>query len=193
ADADDDDDEAAFDGADDAYDDDEGDDDDDDDDDEAEGDEPGEADQAAAASEHAVAAAAPRDWTVRQLCSDGSCIGVIGSDGRCKVCGRPAAGSPATTPAATAEPASASTPTQDTIEVQAEVQVHAEPAGALALGAPEAPASLAVAADPLRGFLGGVPAGPPPPTAAREACADVVCTGAIGADGRCDVCGKGAS
>ncbi|HKA87806.1 MAG TPA: hypothetical protein VKE22_09085 [Haliangiales bacterium] len=24
----------------------------------------------------------------RQLCSDGACIGVIGPDGRCKVCGR---------------------------------------------------------------------------------------------------------
>jgi hypothetical protein len=25
----------------------------------------------------------------RELCPDGACIGVIGSDGRCKVCGRP--------------------------------------------------------------------------------------------------------
>jgi hypothetical protein len=27
----------------------------------------------------------------RQLCSDGNCLGLIGSDGKCKVCGRPAA------------------------------------------------------------------------------------------------------
>lgn len=27
-------------------------------------------------------------WGDRQLCPDGSCIGVIGDDGRCKVCGR---------------------------------------------------------------------------------------------------------
>jgi hypothetical protein len=26
----------------------------------------------------------------RQLCPDGSCIGIIGSDGKCKVCGLPA-------------------------------------------------------------------------------------------------------
>ncbi len=30
------------------------------------------------------------DWAHRQLCSDGNCIGVIGSDGRCKECGKPA-------------------------------------------------------------------------------------------------------
>jgi hypothetical protein len=38
---------------------------------------------------------APEDFTDRSLCPDGSCIGVIGSDGRCKECGRsatPAAG-----------------------------------------------------------------------------------------------------
>ena len=29
------------------------------------------------------------DWANRQLCSDGSCIGVIGPDGRCKECGKP--------------------------------------------------------------------------------------------------------
>ena len=30
------------------------------------------------------------DWSNRQLCSDGNCIGVIGPDGRCKECGKPA-------------------------------------------------------------------------------------------------------
>jgi hypothetical protein len=39
-------------------------------------------------------------WTSRALCPDGGCIGVIGLDGRCKVCGRAAAApSPATTDA----------------------------------------------------------------------------------------------
>ncbi len=31
-------------------------------------------------------------WEERRLCSDESCIGVIGPDGRCKECGRPAEG-----------------------------------------------------------------------------------------------------
>jgi hypothetical protein len=30
------------------------------------------------------------DWDLRQLCPDGGCVGVIGSDGTCKVCGRAA-------------------------------------------------------------------------------------------------------
>ena len=32
------------------------------------------------------------DWENRVLCSDESCIGVIGPDGRCKECGKPFAG-----------------------------------------------------------------------------------------------------
>lgn len=30
------------------------------------------------------------DWDQRTLCPDGSCVGVIGPDGTCKVCGRAA-------------------------------------------------------------------------------------------------------
>lgn len=56
----------------------------------------GEGDDAASASGHAghaghagpVALPAPAGWAARRLCADGSCIGVIGPDGRCKVCGR---------------------------------------------------------------------------------------------------------
>lgn len=31
---------------------------------------------------------APVEWSERKVCPDGGCIGVIGEDGRCKVCGR---------------------------------------------------------------------------------------------------------
>lgn len=31
---------------------------------------------------------ADADWENRKLCSDGNCIGVIGTDGRCKECGK---------------------------------------------------------------------------------------------------------
>lgn len=30
----------------------------------------------------------PGDWAQRQLCPDGGCVGVIGDDGTCRVCGR---------------------------------------------------------------------------------------------------------
>lgn len=29
------------------------------------------------------------EWEQRILCSDGNCIGVVGADGRCNVCGKP--------------------------------------------------------------------------------------------------------
>ena len=32
---------------------------------------------------------ADEDWEKRTLCSDESCIGTIGSDGKCKECGKP--------------------------------------------------------------------------------------------------------
>jgi hypothetical protein len=35
--------------------------------------------------------AARGEWSGRALCTDGDCIGVIGADGRCKVCGKAAA------------------------------------------------------------------------------------------------------
>jgi hypothetical protein len=31
----------------------------------------------------------PVDFAARELCGDGSCVGVIGDDQRCRVCGQP--------------------------------------------------------------------------------------------------------
>ena len=33
---------------------------------------------------------APEDWEQRELCPDESCIGTLGADGRCRVCGKSA-------------------------------------------------------------------------------------------------------
>lgn len=38
------------------------------------------------------AASDASEWHHRRLCSDESCIGVIGADGRCRECGKPFAG-----------------------------------------------------------------------------------------------------
>ncbi len=54
-----------------------------------------EAPEPAPVAEEAASSADPAsddDWDRRRLCSDDSCIGVIGPDGRCKECGRPAEG-----------------------------------------------------------------------------------------------------
>jgi len=119
------------------------------------------------------------DWEQRELCPDGGCTGVIGDDGRCKVCGR-------TVPDWIDERKRGLTPLP-----------------------PESP-----------GFDAGGDAGPSDDDEAydddddegeddddealdddpaddpawddRKLCSDGGCTGVIGDDGRCRVCGKAA-
>jgi len=66
-----------------------GDDDDDEADDDEADDEP-DSDRAAAAAADGDGGYDPDDIDQRELCPDGSCIGVIGADGRCRECGQPA-------------------------------------------------------------------------------------------------------
>ncbi|MBC8443753.1 MAG: hypothetical protein H8D81_01420 [Deltaproteobacteria bacterium] len=47
-------------------------------------------DEPAAAAQDSGEVEPAADWQNRQLCIDGSCIGVLGTDGRCKECGKPA-------------------------------------------------------------------------------------------------------
>jgi hypothetical protein len=77
----------------------------------------------------------------RELCPDGSCIGLIGADGRCKVCGT-------VSPSAVADP-------------RHQGMVAIEDAGFPAADEDD-----------------------------RELCPDGACIGLIGADGRCNVCGR---
>ncbi|HEX2687955.1 MAG TPA: hypothetical protein VHN14_15110 [Kofleriaceae bacterium] len=63
----------------------------------------------------AIAGSSSSDWGSRMLCRDGSCIGVIGPDGTCKICGRAALESsqdapPTSAAASTAEPAAGDRP-----------------------------------------------------------------------------------
>lgn len=46
-------------------------------------------DEPAKSNDHEENEAHDDDWENRILCSDESCIGVIGPDGHCKECGRP--------------------------------------------------------------------------------------------------------
>ena len=80
----------------------------------------------------------------RELCPDGDCIGLIGADGRCKVCGT-------VSPSAVADP-----------RHQGMVAPRA--------GQPDE--------------------GEPGEDDDRELCPDGACLGLIGADGRCNVCGR---
>jgi hypothetical protein len=105
----------------------------------------------------------------RRLCPDGGCIGVVGDDGRCRVCGRDAGG---------AKSAAASSP--------ATVSAAADDDTAFDGGSDDDASDSELAADAAE-------PGAPAFDSARRLCSDGSCVGLIGADGKCNVCGQPAS
>jgi hypothetical protein len=106
----------------------------------------------------------------RRLCPDGGCIGVIGTDGRCRVCGRVAGGgSAAPAPGGSAPVVEDEDKDEDNDENEDE---HEDEDGAEDGGKEKA------------GAAGG---GFDPK---RRLCPDGDCLGVLGADGVCNVCGK---
>ena len=98
-------------------------------------------------------------WSLRQLCDDGACTGVIGADGRCKVCGRAA---------------------QNWGDERRRGLLDED---AEALPPAEAPARAAKRTRPSTGTGGGGD------FEARRLCPDGACVGLLDARGVCKVCG----
>jgi hypothetical protein len=109
------------------------------------------------------------DPSRRRLCPDGACVGLIGDNGRCKVCGMPAAGPGAESEAKITDSGSV---TWDTSQ---------DPARDEDSDDSTLPRTLADVAH-LEG--GGATFDPK-----RRLCSDGSCLGVIGANGRCNVCG----
>lgn len=117
--------------------------------------------------------AAGFDPDKREMCPDGMCIGVIGPDGRCKVCGKPGASGTRAAPEGgssswrpSAPPASGEDDEYeqgDDANRDRERSARPEPRGRAA--------SFDVVGE-------------------RVPCPDGLCTGIIGRDGRCGTCGK---
>jgi hypothetical protein len=101
------------------------------------------------------------DWDSRVLCSDESCIGVIGPDGRCRECGKPAG--PGFTPPGGGQPPGEEEPSEETHRqrFQPEEDIVDE--------------ELVVDDDEWQ---------------QRILCSDESCIGVIGPDGRCRECGR---
>lgn len=123
-----------------------------------------------------------KDWTERQLCSDGGCIGVIGADGKCKVCGRAADGTPA-------EATDDDEYEDEDDDYDDEEGDESDDDGDVADyeeedGDADEDAELRAAADDLAASL------PEVQEAERKLCPDGACIGVIGPDGNCKVCGK---
>ena len=118
----------------------------------------------------------PRD---RELCPDGSCIGLIGPDGRCKVCG-------------TISPSTVADPRRQGMLPGADDEEEIEEYD----GCIDDDCDGEIG-DDGRCMVCGLVAEPdrPPISAdddfdARQLCSDDACTGLIGIDGRCKECGK---
>jgi hypothetical protein len=114
------------------------------------------------------------EWDQRQLCPDGGCVGVIGSDGTCKVCGRAAPNwgderkrglLPEDDVATESSPPPSSVTTADSPALYFDIDADKSAAGQ--------------AADP--------------DWSQRKLCSDEACIGVIGSDGTCRVCGKRAA
>ncbi len=112
------------------------------------------------------------DSDERQLCPDGGCTGLIGDDGRCKVCG-----------ARGEVPAGVD-------RAAAGVDQVATGADQVAAGIAQAAAGIGQAVGPSPDWRGTDGDGSSDEFDARQLCPDGNCTGLLGADGRCKVCGK---
>ncbi|MBI5501201.1 MAG: hypothetical protein HY907_13225 [Deltaproteobacteria bacterium] len=118
----------------------------------------------------------PFDPDKREMCSDGLCVGVIGPDGRCKVCGKPGAGGQK---ARSAQDRAAAGDSGDEPDAGAPDawRPSAVPGGDAA--PPDEPEEPAAAAG-----------GHPNWERERVPCADGMCIGVIGRNGKCGTCGK---
>ena len=103
------------------------------------------------------------DWDSRVLCSDESCIGVIGPDGRCRQCGKPAGPD--------YQPAGGK---QDAVELEAPSEESLENAVATE---DEDIVDEDLVIDDAEWEQ-------------RILCSDESCIGVIGPDGRCRQCGR---
>ena len=141
-----------------------------------EGESAGGEEPAAAESEPMPPAPVARDpesdeFVLRELCPNGSCIGLIGPDGRCKECGEPGR-------SARLDPRRRGMLTDRELD---------EDAGDVAEPEPEEPAEE----EEGEGETDGLPPADPA-FAERQLCPDGECIGIIGPEGRCRECGRSA-
>jgi hypothetical protein len=139
----------------------------------------GEKPAAAESEPKAPASAAPDpesdEFVLRELCPNGSCIGLVGPDGRCKECGEPGR-------SARLDPRRRGMLTDRELD---------EDAGEVAEPEPEEPAEEEEEEDEGEGETDGLPPADPA-FAERQLCPDGECIGIIGSEGRCRECGRSA-
>jgi hypothetical protein len=124
------------------------------------------------------------DWDKRTLCSDGSCIGVIGPDGKCKECGKPCEGYSGDADDAGDKEEEDIIDAYETLdedvadeEIYGEEDDHGEDEDI-------------TANDDLEKSFESEPSDQKTYWESRTLCSDGNCIGVIGPDGKCKECGK---
>jgi hypothetical protein len=120
------------------------------------------------------------DLENRRLCPDGACIGVIGKDGRCKVCGALDTGVSADTPAGAADEETDNDDADDAYDGADDDDEADDGEADEGDGEDEDSDEVAAAADRDEESAAF--------DADRELCPDGACIGVIGPKGRCKVC-----
>ncbi|MFH1434939.1 MAG: hypothetical protein ABIJ56_04390 [Pseudomonadota bacterium] len=107
-----------------------------------------------------------QNWEDRECCPDDLCTGIMGEGGRCGICGRMREGPPPVKKASSeSEPFGGFSREEREEEDAEDEDVSADP---------DDPAEEGAAFDPDE----------------RVPCADGLCTGIIGENGRCGMCGR---
>jgi hypothetical protein len=114
------------------------------------------------------------DWDQRELCPDGTCVGLIGPDGLCKVCHR-------------AAPNWGDERKRGLLE---EPEEGATGYGLRATGEPQNDLSASPEARSLKPEAPSQARAEPDDWDDRQLCRDDTCIGLLGRDGKCKVCGK---
>jgi len=109
-------------------------------------------------------------WDQRILCNDGNCIGIIGADGRCKICGLPYDG--------------------DLFPSMADSAVVDDDGDGSAADQPMTADDDFADDDPADDDSQIGPDESEDSWENRILCVDESCIGVVGPDGRCKVCGK---
>jgi hypothetical protein len=134
------------------------------------------------------------EWDQRQLCSDGGCIGVIGPDGTCKVCGRAAPNWGDERTRGLLDPPEDDDENDDEADDEDAFGEDEDGEDEDDEGGEEGEEDDEDARDaPDLAASASSPPGSPGEWAERTLCPDGSCIGVIGPDGTCQVCGRAAS
>ena len=118
------------------------------------------------------------EWDHREVCPDGACIGVIGDDGLCKVCGH-------------AAPNWGNERARGLVDDQSDAPEDGDGDGDDELGAsPEDGEDEDEDGDDEGDADDAADGDEPDDWARRELCSNGACVGVIGPDGRCTACGS---